>query len=116
MDYLVYSIQSSTIKNRTYVGCTNNSTRRLRQHNGEIVGGARFTRSGRPWKYIFKVSGLTKREALQLEWACKKKRVSGLSGPRGRIKTLERLMTLERWTTKSPLVKNIRHRIKILYF
>ena len=29
--------------NRTYIGITTNIQRRLRQHRGEIVGGARFT-------------------------------------------------------------------------
>jgi len=55
----VYSIQS--IKKRIcprtgkslpgiiYVGCTKDLYRRIRQHNGEIVGGARFTTDYRPW-------------------------------------------------------------------
>lgn len=114
--YTVYALVSIVNKKRTYVGCTNNCARRLRQHNGELVGGARFTRSGRPWRYIFQVSGLDHSNALRLEWALKKKRVSGVSGVAGRVKTLERLMTLERWTSKSPLLKHIRHKLHIRYF
>jgi predicted GIY-YIG superfamily endonuclease len=36
-------------KEAYYVGCTTDYHRRLRQHNGEIAGGAKSTRSGRPW-------------------------------------------------------------------
>lgn len=115
-NFLVYALVSTVNKKKTYVGMTNNPVRRLRQHNGSLKGGARFTRGGRPWRFIFHVTGLKKSEALRLEWAMKKKRVSGVSGPLGRIKTLQRLMTLERWTLKSPKVKDIQHRIKIKYF
>ena len=37
--YLLYH----AVSNRTYLGVTTDVTRRLRQHRGEIVGGARFT-------------------------------------------------------------------------
>jgi len=37
--YLLYH----AVSNRTYLGITTNVQRRLRQHKGEIVGGARFT-------------------------------------------------------------------------
>ena len=43
-NYVVYLLVN-TDNNRTYVGITNNSTRRLRQHNSEIKGGARYTTS-----------------------------------------------------------------------
>lgn len=33
----------------TYVGITTDLQRRLRQHNGEIPGGAKSTRAHRPW-------------------------------------------------------------------
>lgn len=43
-------VLASTVRTVTYVGCTNDVARRVRQHNGELSGGARFTRNWRPWK------------------------------------------------------------------
>jgi hypothetical protein len=37
----VYILQSKQTPTRTYVGVTNDIHRRLRQHNGHLVGGAR---------------------------------------------------------------------------
>lgn len=34
---------------RSYVGITTEIDRRLAQHNGELPGGAKSTRAGRPW-------------------------------------------------------------------
>lgn len=63
---LVYALQT-TNGNRSYVGATNDFARRLREHNGDIVGGARYTR-GSHWSPIFRVNGLPdRRQALQLE-------------------------------------------------
>jgi len=56
---------------KTYVGATINPDRRLRQHNGEISGGARATH-GRKWKRVFLVSGFAdERAALRFEWRWK---------------------------------------------
>ena len=33
----------------TYVGISSDPARRLAQHNGEVPGGAKATRGGRPW-------------------------------------------------------------------
>lgn len=43
---------------RTYTGITTDLSRRLRQHNGEIRGGAKATRSGGPWNVLCVVACL----------------------------------------------------------
>lgn len=43
-------VLASTVRTVTYVGCTNDVGRRVRQHNGELSGGARFTQRWRPWE------------------------------------------------------------------
>lgn len=65
--YLLYS------RNNTYIGATVNPDHRLRQHNGELVGGAKRTK-GHVWKRALYVSGFPDwRAALQFEWAWKRK-------------------------------------------
>jgi len=51
--YIVYLLVNS-VNNCTYIGITNNKERRIRQHNGELVGGARYTtklNNKGIWKY-----------------------------------------------------------------
>jgi predicted GIY-YIG superfamily endonuclease len=56
-------------QSHTYVGATNNPARRLQCHNGLRVGGARYTKSHRPWTMYFLVSGFeSKHHALSFEW------------------------------------------------
>ena len=76
MSYICYFLQSDADATclRTYVGITNNSKRRLRQHNGEIKGGARSTRSMRPVRYFLTIRGLTKSRALSIEKTIHNKR------------------------------------------
>jgi putative endonuclease len=75
-DYMVYLLHH-TIHNRTYLGITNHKDRRIRQHNGELKGGAKYTTSFKgegEWKYYMYVSNLTKSEALSIERTAKNKR------------------------------------------
>jgi predicted GIY-YIG superfamily endonuclease len=53
MCYIILSLS----KKRVYIGYTVDFTRRLRQHNGEIVGGAKKTVVGRPWTPICTIHG-----------------------------------------------------------
>ena len=55
-NYIVYLLKNSC-NNFTYLGITNNSNRRIRQHNGIIKGGAKYTRMKKnngEWKYYLK--------------------------------------------------------------
>jgi structure-specific endonuclease subunit SLX1 len=70
----VYLISDGT---RTYVGCTTNMKRRLRQHNGEIKGGARATR-GRRWHLVLFVAGFPNKSSAMTWEAVVKKRTRGL--------------------------------------
>ena len=71
-EYMVYVLANSD-NNRTYVGCTNNAVRRLRQHNQEITGGAKATKCSRTWKYMVQAKGFkSKSDALSFEWHCKR--------------------------------------------
>ena len=47
-DWFVYVLWSEA-RSRTYVGIALDPSKRLDQHNGLRAGGARSTRSGRPW-------------------------------------------------------------------
>lgn len=62
---------ASTDGRKTYVGATINPDRRLRQHNGEISGGARATK-GRAWNRKFLIGGFgDESAALRFEWRWK---------------------------------------------
>ncbi len=89
---------------RTYVGATNNPARRLRQHRGELKGGARATRAGRDWRMVFLVGGFPGwGDALAFERGlknvCRAYRLRGLLGRRA---GLARLLAHPRWA-RAPL-------------
>lgn len=67
-----YLLNSKRLKTHTYIGYTYDPIKRLRQHNGEKPGGAKYTRRYRPWKHKLIVCGLRNQtEGLQFEWAWK---------------------------------------------
>lgn len=52
-------------RGNTYVGIARDVTRRIRQHNGEIVGGARATKGRGPWRLLHEEPGFNGRAAAQ---------------------------------------------------
>lgn len=111
--YLLRSINPK-FKRRTYIGYTVNPARRLRQHNGEITGGAKKTRFARPWKMVCYIEGFpTERIALQFEWinhhpksirkdSRGRKKGTVRSGVDGRITTLAETLVMDKWTATAP--------------
>jgi predicted GIY-YIG superfamily endonuclease len=100
----------------TYVGISPDVTRRLRQHNSEIKGGAKYTTSKSPeWKHACIISGFQdKIQAMQFEWAFKHIIPRNAGGIKNRFIKLYKLLTKERWTSKSPLASEIPLRVTYL--
>lgn len=74
--YLVGS-RNPAMRGRTYVGFTVDPPRRIRQHNGVLASGAKYTRRLRPCSMLLVVHGFpSKVQALQFEWAWQKPRLS----------------------------------------
>ena len=69
MPYYVYMLKSKGIKPVTYIGYTNNLTKRINLHN--TGKGAKFTR-GRKWILIYKEKFESKNEAISREYYIKK--------------------------------------------
>ena len=55
-----------------YCGITNNIEKRLKQHKGEIIGGAKYTRSHWPCKLVYKEKSASRSQALKREAIIKK--------------------------------------------
>jgi len=96
----VYLLQSG---NKTYIGATVNLERRLRQHNRELKGGAKYTSQGK-WTRIGHVSGFpTWKEALKFEWKWKQlsRKVPSTNSLQRRLEALNLLIASGKSTTTS---------------
>lgn len=59
----------SLVNNRIYIGYTVDFNRRIRQHNGEITGGAKKTKNFRPWTPVCIIEGFQDQStALRFEY------------------------------------------------
>jgi putative endonuclease len=70
-NWYLYVLYSKCL-NWTYVGVTNDVGRRLSQHNGNMTGGAKTTRRGRPWIVASQVGPMDKSKAHSLEHKVKR--------------------------------------------
>lgn len=84
------------LNEKTYNGYTTHPSRRLRQHNGEIKGGAKFTtRQSSKWEYLAIITSadFSLRSALSFEWHVKyptnrRPRPRTYQGAKGRLQSL----------------------------
>lgn len=58
--------------NSYYCGITTDLERRLKQHNGELKGGAKYTRGRRPCRYVYTKKASNRSEASKEEYRFKK--------------------------------------------
>ena len=70
MDWFVYLLECCD--GTLYCGITCNLERRLDEHNGILLGGAKYTRSRRPVQLVASVSVDNRSEASKLEYLVKK--------------------------------------------
>ena len=105
--YILRNIQPQ-YAHLSYNGSTNDPRRRLRQHNEEISGGARYTHGrGGGWEIYALLTGFVDhKNALSCEWRIKHtngkpgKRPRNHLGTRGRIIGLNEVLKCPKWTSK----------------
>ena len=108
-EFFVYCLIASN--GNSYIGATVDLGRRLRQHNGELVGGAVATKiqvkKGQVWERACYIKGMPDwRTALQVEWRWKqlsRKLPKNKLPLERRLIALSQLLLLERPTTKAVL-------------
>jgi structure-specific endonuclease subunit SLX1 len=109
-EWFCYILRNTQAKysHLTYNGSTNNMKRRLRQHNEEISGGARYTHGrGGGWEVYALLTGfIDHKNALSCEWRIKHtngrpgKRPTNHLGVIGRIRGLNEVLKCPKWTNK----------------
>ena len=68
--WIIYLLESGD--KSLYCGITNDIDRRLKQHNGDINGGAKYTRSRKPLKIVYQENAISRAEALKREITIKR--------------------------------------------
>ena len=103
--YIIYHLPTGA----TYAGVSPDPVRRLRMHNGDICGGAKYTTSKGPgWVHICLVRGFpTKQNSMQFEWAIKHVAPRNVGGLESRLRKLGILFRKEQWTSKSPMADSV---------
>ena len=108
MSYYCYLLYTNT--KHTYIGATIDIDHRLRQHNGELVGGAKYTKiqiqKGLSWNRICYITNIPEwKSALQIEWKWKQLSRTEYKSIRHpiirRLYCLKKLLELEKPTSKS---------------
>lgn len=103
--YCIYLLKHS-IHNKTYLGITNNLKRRIRQHNCEIKGGAKYTSNNLldgKWICHLIIPDLTKSEALSNERIIKNRRRKGI----GQTPLEKRIYLIDQLNLKYELLENL---------
>ncbi len=68
--YFLYILKCSD--NTLYTGITNNLEKRLKMHQGELPGGAKYTRSRLPIKLVYQEKAWDRSQASKRECEVKK--------------------------------------------
>lgn len=95
--YFCYIINNEN--DRTYNGYTVNLERRLKQHNGVLIGGAKATHNRGPWQYLCVLTSPCWdciSTAMKHEWSIKyptrrRPRPKPFNGAIGRLRSLEKV-------------------------
>tara|TARA_B110000046_G_scaffold175918_1_gene201029 strand:+ start:50 stop:505 length:456 start_codon:yes stop_codon:yes gene_type:complete len=102
--YLVYLLKSDKY---SYVGMTNDFTKRFRQHNKEIKGGARYTSKRTDWYPVLIIDGFEDmKSAMQCEWRLKHfaRGHGSVRGVKGKLKYLSKYLYQENIIKGTPQI------------
>lgn len=112
MDWKFYVIYNG---NFSYAGVTPDLGRRIKKHNQELHGGAKYTKMvGKGWQYLCQVHGFKeKTDALKFEWAVKHCAPRKETGVINRVKKVIRTLNKEYWTKSSP--NSIDYELKLVW-
>ena len=121
MNWFCYLLEHSSSK-KTYIGVTNNLERRLKMHNCQLVGGAKYTTTcvkctGNYWNRVCYLSGFDKISSLQFEWRWKQisRQIKQNNPLERRVIALVKLLQLDRPTSNAKLYSEYNLDIKWEY-